>query len=64
VISEYKEIELQRKSTTRDVIAIIDNIQNVIAKSQEHAATKFRAEFMQPHVIDLAENGHIGIIPS
>eukprot|EP01036_Dinobryon_divergens_P028314 gene28314-37245_t len=59
VISEYKEIELQRKSATPDVLAIIDNIQNVIAKSQEHAATKFRAEFMQPHVIDLAGNGHI-----
>lgn len=60
MISEYKEIELQRKSATPDVLAIIDYIQDVITETQEKATMKFPAEFMQPHVIDLSKNGHIG----
>ncbi len=62
VISQYKEMELQRQSATPDVLAIIHNVQDIIVKSQENATTKLPVVFLQPHVIDLAKNGHIGTV--
>jgi hypothetical protein len=55
-------MELQRQSATPDVLAIIHNVQDIIVKSQENATTKLPVVFLQPHVIDLAKNGHIGTV--
>ena len=62
VISQYKEIELSRKSLPDEIAAIMDNLQSIITKSQIHSINRFEPTFLQPHVIDLAQSGHIGVL--
>jgi hypothetical protein len=65
VISKYKEIELSPKSyrIPSNIQEILVRIRELIKENMKNAKTEETSEevsFLNPHVIDLAEDGHIG----
>jgi hypothetical protein len=65
VISKYKEIELSPKSyrIPSNIQEILVQIRELIKENMKNAKTEETSEevsFLNPHVIDLAEDGHIG----
>jgi len=56
VITKYKEIDLAN-------YPIPDHVQEIFEKIRAHIRkeAKFEHEFLTPHVIDLAKDGHIGM---
>jgi hypothetical protein len=61
VISKYKEIELSPKSyrIPPNIQEILERMRNLI-KEKLKASKKEDVSFLNPHIIDLAEDGHIG----
>ena len=57
MISKYKEIEMPPVGNNKVVMDCMLKVQNFI---QNIHATEKNLDFLNPHVIDLAENGYIG----
>ena len=60
VIAKYKEVELssQLYSPPPHIQTIFTRIQSLIEVALDRSESKI--EFMAPHIIDLAKEGHIG----
>mmetsp|Transcript_11683 Transcript_11683/g.17559 ORF Transcript_11683/g.17559 Transcript_11683/m.17559 type:complete len:217 (+) Transcript_11683:17-667(+) len=59
VISQYKEMELQKSSLPVEVENILSVLRNKIIDSQKKSDDPCIGNFLEPHVIDLSKSGHI-----
>jgi len=62
VISQYKELELQKSKLPTEVESIFNDLRSKILESQKASENPSIGNFLEPHVIDLSKSGHIGMI--